>query len=163
MDKTGMVMGRVSPIIYFEDAGGNIMLAPDTETANHFWRNHRDRLGRTLFDKGYDLREAGTWKDVQTLQDRLVAQEEESKRRLLENHQEVREDFRRRVASDLYAKLISSGTTEYEKEFIRAWLSLRDETKRDRYREALEQRAQYLWAVEMDSGHDSNITDRIKI
>lgn len=162
-DRTGMALGRVRPIMYFENASGHLMLAPESESAHHYWKEFTDREGRTLFSRGYDLREADTLRAVQKLQDRLVEQEERVNAAELRKHQRGREMLRKRVASDLYSKLASSSTSQYEKEFIKLWLELRDDEKRDKYRQALEQRNMYLWAAEMDSGHDSSITDRIKV
>lgn len=162
MNRTGMVMGRVNPILYYEHKNGHLMLAPDTEHANYFWRERRDVNGRTLLDSGYDMKEAGTWPEVQILQRRLQEQEEKVFAQQLRNHDHDREVARKETGQRLYERLINSNTSPYEKEFIRLWLSLRDDAKRDKYREALEHRAMYLWVAEMDSGHDSNITDRIK-
>lgn len=162
MNRTGMAMGRVSPIVYYEHTNGHLMLAPDTEHASYWWREAKDPSGMTLLDKGYDLKEAGTWPEVQHLQDRLIEQEEKWFTKTLETHDRERAVARKVVADRLYARLVNPGTPAYEKEFIQHWLILRDEKKRDRYREALEHRAMYLWVAEMDSGHDSNITDKIK-
>lgn len=163
MNNTGMALGRVRAVLYYENSRGHLMLAPSTESAHWLWKEKRNQFGQTLYDQGYEMKEAGSWPEIQRLQDRLIEQENRENAAVLEKHQAEREHARKRVASNLYARLISSATSDYEKEFIRNWLLLRDETKRDKYRQALEQRNTYLWIAEMDSGHDSNITDRIKV
>jgi hypothetical protein len=54
--------------------------------------------------------------------------------RELQHDEEVFEVARQRVIDSLHATLASAATSEYEKEFIRGYIKLRNETKREDYR-----------------------------
>lgn len=109
-------------LYYFEDTSGDIQLPPNDEC--YF----------TFCPAGYDRREANTLAEVDALQKRLQTQ---TYRR---QHAEwEREDIgwaacHKQVVSRLQSTLASSVTTNYEREFIRAYIQLREE-KRANYRQ----------------------------
>lgn len=149
MADTGRAQGTLNPILFFENAAGDIPLPPTTEEALRFKKR--------MEAKGYELREARTLAEVDKLQTRLQDLEIRRMGPNLEHHQEIREAVRKHVSSNLYARL-STGIGDYEKEFIRCYLQLR-ESKRDRYRDIWEQRQMYLHVREMDE--NTLGTDRI--
>jgi hypothetical protein len=149
MAETGYAQGRLNPILYFENSAGEISMPPTTEEALRFKKQ--------MEAKGWELREAGTLSEVDKLQTRLQELEIRRVAPNLEHHQKVREAVRKQVSSNLYARL-ATGIGDYEKEFIRCYLQLREE-KRDRYRDIWTQRQMYLHVREMDE--NTLGTDRI--
>jgi hypothetical protein len=139
-------LGTLTPIVYFVNSAGAdrdpahpagyVMLAPysDFPTPHGYFREY-----------------AGTIREVWALQKRLQDQSREEWEREAEyNHKLVaarREEIRQR----LMAKLVSSETSEYDKEFIRGWLQLREE-KHDKYDRLFMQRNAYLYVAENDLG-----------
>jgi hypothetical protein len=143
-------LGSLSPIVYFENARGEIVLPPSASEARLFYEGVRDASGKTYRDWGFEWREADSLAKVDDLQNRLVEQD----RRQAEGAAE--RDERRfaagwaRVRDNLYSRMISSSTSEYEKEFIRLYLELRED-KRARHRQRWLERTSYLWCREMDA------------
>lgn len=108
--------------------------------------------------EGWEWREAGTLADVDRLQKRLISQEEQRIGGMADRHQSLREDLFRSSGSALRQQMISSGTSEWERGFIRAYLELRD-SKRDKYRDSLEHHNYFLWARENDSSNRSGVEE----
>lgn len=152
MSKTGYCLGRLSPIVYYQNADGHIILPPTEETARGF-HEYRGRDGnqRSYYDRGYMLKEAGTLPEVYDLQNRIVQQELKAAQATAEREAEVSEAAWQETGSRLYQRMISAKTSEAEKEIIRIWLSQRDERRRKHLKKWEEYNA-YLWAAEMDSG-----------
>lgn len=144
-------LGTLEPIVYFENSRGEIVLPPSTELATYFYWHKRDQRGKTYREWGFEWREAGTLEEVDRLQKKLQEQDRRKEEVLLEKDERRGEDLRKRVRDNLYARMVSSGTSEYEKEFIRLYLELREE-KRARHRQRFLERTSYLWAREMDPG-----------
>ena len=64
--------------------------------------------------------------------------------------------------------MTSSASTQYEKDFLREWLKLRDEKKRIKYAQILEHAQMYLHAREFDtpgrrSDEERVNTDRLEL
>ena len=159
MNRTGFALGRLNPIVYYENADGQIILPPTTADARYFYSQAKDAQGQTYREKGFEFREADTLAAVDELQRRLT---EAELRRL---GQEADRDDRltamawKQRGSDLRARMISANTSPYERDFIDAYLQLREE-KRAKHRQRFMETTMYLEAREMDSGHHA--TDRIK-
>jgi hypothetical protein len=156
MADVGFARGNVSPIIYFESANGHLVM-PVYEAG-------RPEQARQVYEArfkpaGFEWRETRTLAEVDTLQKRLVAQECERRRAQLDTHDEVRREVSRYVAGNLRARMVSAACSEFEKNFIRLYLELRDDAKRDKFRQRLLEHQSYLWAREMDSG--TKIDDRM--
>ena len=106
-------------LLYFRNSVGDISLPPTDDTP---------------CPPGYERCEANTLAEVDTLQREL------QRATYLRNQQELMRDelafasAREKVRSDLTARLSSAATSEYEREFIRGYLQLREE-KRDKYRQ----------------------------
>ena len=121
MAVTYRAMGTLEPVLYFENAQGQISLPPTTEDAYHIKDEMRKR--------GYELREADTLPKIDILQKRL--QDE-----LLKEHQQTkcREEIhfgaiRKQIRERLYSRMISAGTSAVEREFIKKYLMLREESR----------------------------------
>lgn len=54
------------------------------------------------------------------------------------------------IRDDLLAKMHSAGVSEYERDFLREWLKLRDEKKKENYARLFEQRRVIAEALEFD-------------
>lgn len=118
-------IGSLRPVYYFKDSSGHILLPPDDETIPY--------LKERLKHRGYDLFEADTLNKIDRLQKELQDQEYRKGQAALER-EETRMAVARRTARErLLAKLVSSHTTNYEKDFIRNYLMLADD-KKDKWR-----------------------------
>src|SRR5580693_4489937 len=109
-------------LYYFENRSGDIQLPPNDEC--YF----------TLCPEGYDRREANTLAEVDRLQKRLQEQTYRRQHSEWEHDDATFAAARKSVIDSLHQRLASSVTTEYEREFIRAYIQLREE-KRAKYRQ----------------------------
>jgi len=123
-------------VIYFVHPSGYVTLAPSTSFSPL---------------PGCIRETANTLAEVDRLQKRLVEQE----RRQLERESRYEESTfgakQDEIRDKLYARLASSVSTQYEKDFIREYLKLRDERKRHKHAQILEHAQMYLHAREFDS------------
>ena len=147
-DRTGFANGTLNPIIYFKRfSDGYVILAPHE-------RGHGPEVARMLFDtryhKEWEWCEAGTLAEAQRLEKQLIEQGLRERDHMASVVGAEREQIKRQTHSNLYQRLCSSATSEWEKQFIRAWLML-DESKRDKYSQRLKEHNEYLWALQMDS------------
>jgi exonuclease VII large subunit len=129
---------------WFERRDGTVLLAPDDVSGL-----------RATCPPDCIEREANTLAEVDALQRRLQAATYERCQREFQRDEDAFREARERVRSDLTAKLYSAATDEWEKEFIRGYLQLREE-KRDKYREILSCRQAYLLARENDEKNCAN-------
>lgn len=108
---------------------------------------------------GYEIREAGTLAEVDRLQKRMVEQEMKVRRGWAERD-ELTYALQWRVTGDrLRSRMISKDCSPYERDFIQAYLQLREE-KRDRHRQRWTETVMYLHARENDSG--TSLVSRMK-
>jgi hypothetical protein len=150
-------LGTLDPIIYFENAKGEIVLPPTSADARHWYESSQG--GPSYRERGFELRGAETLAEVDALQARLVAQDRATNERALAQDDAQRRQAWYAIAERLRARMCSSSTSPYEREFIELYLKLREE-KRDKHRQRFLERISYLWAREMDSG--SKATDRVR-
>ncbi len=171
-EKTGRALGTLNPVIYFKmekDAGsfigymsggqppkGWIILPPCEIGAG-------GRTAKLLFenkykDLGYSWGEAGTLREVDNIQGRLVDQEHAVGQYQGEQAYNSYSQKKDAVASSLRQRMASSSCTPWERDFIKLWLDM-DPKKRDRYTQRFTERNSYLWAREMDE--HTLITDRM--
>lgn len=130
-------------VIYFRRQDGHLFLAPYSSFPT---------------PPGCDREGADTLYKVHELEHRLVAQEREGweKEALQEELIGARvTDIRDR----LYQRMCSGSTDQYEKDFIREWLKLRDEKKRKKYADILTQRTAYLTALHYDTPKDRRVDE----
>lgn len=170
-DKTGMALGKLSPVIYFRNpqkhtitdgrvtvhlSHGHFIIPPvevgaGPGLARHIWETRYK-------PQGYHWCEADNLSDVDELQNRLIEQENrimEAQGVMLDN---IREVSRKQTASNLRQRMISADCTPYEREFISLWLAM-DPEKRKKYTQRFTERNCYLWAREMGSG--TKVEDRM--
>jgi hypothetical protein len=145
-------LGSLEPIIYFEDRDGQIMLPPTTEDARWLYQSKYSK-------EGWEWKEAGTLAEVDVLQKRLVAEERRRDEATAERDDRAGVVKWRAVGDALRERMISSSTSPYERDFIAAYLQVRED-RRERHRQRWLERTSYLWAANMDSG--TKPTDRMK-
>lgn len=152
-------LGSLSGPVYFENSKGEIVLPPSEADARHFYEGVRDATGQTYRDRGFEYRKCETLGEVDALQRRLVEQD----RRANERHAQMDESRRagawQRIGDSLRARMVSSSTSAFEREFIELYLRLREE-KRAKHRQRWLERTSYLWSREMDAG--TLPTDRMR-
>jgi hypothetical protein len=146
-ERTGFAQGSLKPCIYYERADGFIVLAP-AEKGD-------DTLARAIYEKkyaahGWEWRECRTLHDLDKLEKRLIAQEEKQARKMIEANAQVRTHVRDAVRWALKERMVQQDTSNFEKQFIEAYLKLHDE-KRDKFRDAL---LQHNWGI-MARNYDS--------
>ncbi len=157
MGEVGFARGNVSPIIYFENASGELMMPVyETGRPEQARRVYKARYAHA----GWEWREADTLPAVDRLQSRLIDQEERRRSRLSEMDRRKCEPAREFVEANLKQRMISSSCSAFERDFIKLYLQLRDDSKRRKYAEILRQHQDYLWASAMDSS--TKIEDRMK-
>jgi hypothetical protein len=113
-------VGTLNPVVYFENNVGHIILPGSRDDVNIGW-------------KGYVRMEAETLPQI----DRLAQRIDDQERRLLQSqleHDEAVFSYRRGKTRESLLRTMSSGrTSEYEKDFIREYLKVSDERKRQLY------------------------------
>jgi hypothetical protein len=152
MNKTGYAPGRVEPIVDFASRDGEVVLPPTTEDARWLYRTYYQ-------NRGWEWCEASTLAEVDALQDRLVSLEKDKMDREMEHDEKLLAPKREEIRSNLSQRMISAKTGEWEKEFIRLYMQLRDEKKKEAYRQRYLERTSYLWIREMDA--NTKATDRM--
>jgi hypothetical protein len=102
--------------------------------------------------------EASTLPEIDRLQKRLADQELFEAQKKINVNELMRERVFKATGEALRSQMVSSGTSQWEKDFIREYLRLRGE-KRDKYRDALSHHNYFIQAREMDS--KSNMADYV--
>lgn len=143
-------LGTLDPVIYFENSNGEIVLPPNSSEARYFYEGFRQASGKTYRELGFEWREAETLAEVDALQRRLVEQDRRANERNAERDERSRSASWQRIGDSLRARMVSSSTSPYEREFIALYLQLREE-KRARHRQRWLERTSYLWAREFDA------------
>jgi hypothetical protein len=94
--------------------------------------------------------EADDLRQVDRLQKILLSQELDRARREHIREEVVFAPLKQKVRDSLYARMISGSTSEYEKDFIRDYLAVREE-KRAKHAERFYHRGLFMHAREMDA------------
>lgn len=142
MAETGMALGHLKPVLYFENSSGKILLMPTDDEAYRFKAK--------LYTKGFELREADTLVAIDKLQKRLQEQEYKQRQDELERDEITVGTLRKVVRERLITRMISSSTTPYEHDFIKAYLMLR-ENKRQEFQKRFMLDQCYFVAREYDN------------
>ena len=130
--------GCVAPVIYFRYPSGHLVLAPFSECPT---------------PDGAIKEEADTLPAIDRLVDQLRKQEYENSQREMRYDMELMATRDKEIRDRIYQRISSSVTTEYEKEFLRYYMQLRDERKRENYRQRFMEAQWYLAAREQDLGN----------
>jgi hypothetical protein len=157
MSRTGYALGNLRPTIYFENASGHLVLAPEEIGMG-------TALARRIYEQrysshGYQWKETRTLNDVDILQKRLVEQEARIYAARGLSEEMSRERLWSETGDRMRARMTSAACTPYERDFIEIYLKMREE-KRKVYQQRWTEYHDYLWAREMDSS--TKIEDRMK-
>jgi hypothetical protein len=151
-------LGSLSQVIYFKNyrdpnrPPGYLLLAPYTQCPA---------------PAGYSREAARTLLEIDRLERTLVEQEVS-----LAVSEHLRDEAafatrERAIRDRLYATMTSGSSSQYEKDYAREWLALRDEKKRKKYAEIFEHRAMHLharhndMAKNRDEGEEKVSLDRV--
>jgi hypothetical protein len=140
-------MGSLTPVIYFRRKDGHIFLAPYSSFPT---------------PPGCDKCEAGNLTEIDRLQDQLLSQERYDWDRDAQHEHATFDARAEQVRDNLYAKMTSAGTSQYEKDFIREYIKLRDERKREKWRTFHSKHA-FLWAREFDTPGRRSDEERVDL
>ena len=141
--------GQIEPVFFFVNGAdpnhppGYIMLAPYTGGG--------DRC-QCPTPSGYRLEYADTLPAVDLLERTLQQQEREQSAREGEREWALLEVRRKAIRDRLYERINSSSTDEWTREFLKLWLQLSDERKRQQYAQRFLEHESYLWARHNDCG-----------
>ena len=155
MSETGFCRGTLRPAIYFQNADGQVILPPEEIGSPGTAREMYERRYKA---QGWEWREAGTLQDLDGLQKRLVEQEVRKNSLRAASAGFSRDAAFRQTGDALRARMVSSSTSAFERDFILEYLKMRED-KRPKYQDALTQHNYYLWAREQDSG--TKVDDRM--
>jgi hypothetical protein len=129
--------GCVAPVIYFRYPNGHLTLAPFSDCPT---------------PEGSIKEEADTLPAIDKLVDTLRKQEYENSQREMHYDMNLMAARDKEIRDKIYARISSNATTEYEKEFLRLYMQLRDERKREGYRQRFLEAQWFLHARENDLG-----------
>ena len=134
-------LGTLTPLVYFVNhrdpahREGYLLVAPYTDCPT---------------PEGYSREEATTLRACYDLQRRLQEQEIENwQRESARDVSQLRERFRQ-TRERMLARMASSSTTPFDRDFMEAYLQLQEE-KLERHERTFECRAAYLHALEYDT------------
>jgi hypothetical protein len=127
---------------YFERPNGDLLLPPDDSTP----------CPADCID-----REANTLAEVDALQRRLQAATYARCQSELIHDEAAFAESRQRVIDNIHSRIASSATTQYEKDFLREYIKLREE-KREKYRARFACDAAYLELRENDRPRNAEET-----
>jgi hypothetical protein len=130
--------GCVAPVIYFRYPNGHLTLAPFSDCPT---------------PDGAIKEEADTLVAIDKLVDILRRQEYESSEREMRNDMNLVAAKDKEIRDRIYQRITSGSTSEYEKEFLRLYMQLRDERKRVTYRQRYMEAQWYLAAREQNLGN----------
>jgi hypothetical protein len=107
-------LGSLTPVVWFRDSTGHVIVAPYSTFPT---------------PNGYIREEADTLPKIDRLTSMLMAQERIKLQAEHLHEDEITARARQQVKERLEARLISSETSEYERDFIRHYLLLREERR----------------------------------
>ena len=146
-DRTGIAKGSLRPIIYFERNVDNYVILPAYDAG-------KPEQARMVYEAKY--KHEWAWREtgsslaaVDELQSRLVEQEMKRNQHMAMANDRMREYVFQQTGSALRQQMVSSSTSPWERDFIQAYLKMRND-KRDKYRDALMHHNYYIFARECD-------------
>lgn len=113
-------VGTFSSVIYFEGPTGQVSLPGTTE------ENQRGQ-------NGWVRKEANTLRAIDELQRRMEEQDRREMRQKLDHDEHIFEAKRQKTRASLLRTITKRTTSNYEREFIREYLSVSDTRKKKFY------------------------------
>ena len=168
MAETGFARGSLSPIYYFEDSRGHIVMpvyeAGHPEQARHiFDARFKNQVN---YDRGvprgpYVWKEARSLPEARDLERRLTAQELFKESLMAQTGAFKRKRVKDQIRSNLRHRMTSVDCSQWERDFIKSYMEVDSEQERDRHQETLNQHNYYLWVLQNDAG--TKIDDRMPL
>lgn len=143
-------------MVYFERASDKYVILAPAEIGSGM--QYARMVYETKYRHGWSWCEADTLGAIDTLQKRLSQQDIQEAEKRVQVNSFVRDQIYRETGSNLRSRMVSDATSPWERDFIKAYLSLRED-KRDRYRDSLLHHNYYIWSRENDDG--SKVEDRL--
>lgn len=147
--RAGMAPGQINGPEYFINRLGEIQLPPSTEEALRI----KDRMSQ----RGFDLRKVTTLQQLDDLQNLMAQQHQEQNQQDAEREDLTTRDRLASARARLRARMVSSSTSPYERDFIQYYLQLSDDRKREQYRQRFLCDTAYFMAREFDDGGSAKI------
>lgn len=144
MAVTYIKSGSISPIFYWQNQKGYVMLLETSEFLGN------ERLKRYMSKWGFMLMSAETLKEAEKLQIKLQEQLKKEQEIELAKDEMMTANHRDQIRQRLEARKNSSNTNPYEKEFIRLYLDWRNH-KHDIFKKRFTQQIGHLDALEFDN------------
>jgi len=140
--------GCVPAVIYWKHRDGHLTLAPfsDAPTPDDCIRYEADTLA-----------------EIDRIEKILQQQEQQVLDREHAYDEALYEPHRQAIRDRIYARITSSATTEYEKEFLKLYLELRDERKKALYRQRFHEWQGYMYARHFDLGDRDASKEEVNI
>jgi hypothetical protein len=149
MDRTGIAKGTLRPCVYFSRRRDMYCILAPMEV------NSGLELARMVYERRYKQDwlwcEATTLQEVDRLQKRLANQSIQEAEQKIRVNSLMRDRVYKQTGDALRSQMVSSSTTQWERDWIRAYLQLRED-KRDKFRDSLLHRNYYIMAREFDEG-----------
>jgi len=140
--------GTVAPLVYFRYPNGHLTLAPFSACPT---------------PDGAIREEADTLSGIDKIVDILRRQEAEQAEKEMLRDMNVFRQREQAITDRIYARIASSATSEYEKEFLRYYLPLRDERKRELYRQRFLEAQWYLYSRENNLGDRASDKEEVNL
>lgn len=125
-------------VVYFVRSDGWVTLAPYTNIPESLFPDSIKMIANTL-------------PEVDRLQKRIILQEKEKMEREGRYEEETFGAYQQIIRDKMYARMCSSASTQWEKDFIREWFKLKNEQKKVKYSEIFEHTRMFFHAREFDT------------
>lgn len=153
MAVTHLAPGKIKAIVYFKNLQGQVKLLPSDEESFRF--------KRMMIKMGFIMMFAETLAEARKLQKELQDQLHTEQQVELERDEAVTSIRREQIRQRMTMRLTQPGITNYEKDFIRMWLVVREQ-KHDLFKKRFTQQIGNLDALEFDNPteHVHSLLDR---
>jgi len=142
MAVTHLAPGKITPILYFINAQGYVKMMPTDEESKRF-RRHMGKLG-------FELQEADTLQAADKLQSKMQEQLRIEQEIELAQDEETTRYRRQQVRDRLVRRMNSSACPAVERDFIQAWLIIREQ-KHDIFKKRFTNQVGHLDALGYDN------------
>lgn len=158
--RTGRAPGQIDGPDYFQHhETGHIMLPPGDSTDPNTLRRAVYQIKNDSRYRDYEYRKVTTLSELDELTKRMVLQEAQAREKEGQYEAKALAQWEKSFKDKIYQKLASSSTSEYEKEFLRLWLQLRDEKKKKAYAQRFLEHQCFFVQREMDSAR--TLSDKV--
>lgn len=122
-------------VVYFERSDGTIFIPPDHTTPT---------------PDGMIRRECQSISEVHALERRMQQEARDRAEQEAEGELARTLERQRQIRRHIMTSIESSSTSQYDKDFLRAWCQLRDDKRREHYKRLFQQREAYFESLHYD-------------